>query len=128
MQMLPAFVTGLDVLSGIIGWKPRGSSVKRCKGITPRMMVLAAEHDVLCTPAISLDAATRYRRAFREAVSKGQLAGLDGKDLRAEQEEGMEWDGVQFGIVPGVAHHMQNEDEWARGAEEILGWIEGLSA
>ncbi|KAF2736184.1 alpha/beta-hydrolase [Polyplosphaeria fusca] len=128
MQMLPRVVTGPDVLASIVGWRPRASSAGKAGGVAPRLMVLAAEHDVLCTPAISLDAAQRYRGAFRALVAKKELDGISAKNLRTEAEEGGKWDGVGFKVVPGVAHHMQNEEDWERGAQEILRWVEDLRA
>ncbi|KAF2268756.1 alpha/beta-hydrolase [Lojkania enalia] len=131
VQMLPRFATGGDVISSILGWSPRKtiSSVKhtdRPIGISQRMMVLAAEHDVLCQPGLLLDAAQRYRASFWELVQNKKLDGVSGSDLRIENDQGDDWDGVRFRVVPGVAHHLQNEVEWEKGAREILAWMEQL--
>ncbi|KAF2121167.1 Alpha/Beta hydrolase protein [Lophiotrema nucula] len=131
MQMIPRVVTGPDVLSSIVGWSPRQFSKAKQHddspaGVAPRLLVLAAEHDVLCTPALSLDAAQRYRVAFQDLAGKKKLEGISSGDLRTQREQGSEWDGVAFKVVPGVAHHMQNEVEWEKGAMEVLAWSEQL--
>jgi hypothetical protein len=59
-------------------------------------------------------------------VSKGELEGVTKDDVRSEQEQGSDWDGVAFKIVPGVAHHLQNHVEWEKGANEVLAWVEQL--
>lgn len=87
--------------------------------------MLAAEHDVLCPPGLLLDAANRYRAGFRELVKEGKLQGSHTQ----RGEDGDDQDGVRFRVVPGVAHHMQNHmqnDEWERGAKELLDWVQRL--
>lgn len=132
LQSLFRFVTGPDVLSSIIGWRPRKLTTTSTKlqpggaGVTQRLLVLAAEHDVLCTPAISLDAAQRYRAGFHELMRKGKLEGIRRSDESSEQEQGSEWDGVAFKLVPGLGHHLQNHVGWESGAQELLTWIEQL--
>lgn len=136
MQALFRFVTGPDVLSSITGWTPRKPSSstssqlagegKEAPGVSQRLLVLAAEHDVLCTPAISEDAARRYHSAFEQMVKVGQLEGLARGDVRTRKEQGSNWDGVGFTVVPGLGHHLQNDVEWERGAEEVLRWVSQL--
>lgn len=129
MQALSPFVTGPDVVSRIEGWKPRSSAdADEGAGIAPRMLVLAAEHDVLCTPTVLEDAAKRYRNAFQHCVRVGKLDGVSEDDLRAEKEngEGEHRDGVTFTVVKGVGHHLQNHVEWEKGAEALLRWTEQL--
>lgn len=141
MQCLFRFVTGADVLSSITNWNPpkpasssSHSSTKhfekdgQAPGVTQKLLVLAAEHDVLCTPAILLDAAQRYRTAFRDMVQSGKIKGIASSAMRTGEGHGGEgdWDGVAFAVVPGVGHHLQNHVEWERGAEEILKWVERL--
>lgn len=87
---------------------------------------MAAEQDVLCTPPVLLDAAKRYRAAFRYCVKVGKLDNISEPNVRTEDEEDGEQDGVAFKIVKGVAHHLQNHVEWERGAEELLKWAENL--
>jgi hypothetical protein len=129
MQALAPFVTGPDVVSRITGWTPRKSEKDDgSAGITPRILVLAAEHDVLCTPPVLRDAAKRYRAAFHQCIRMGKLDGVSEYDLREEDsdEEGEERDGVAFTVVKGLGHHLQNHVEWERGAEALLSWTEKL--
>ena len=128
MQALSAFVTGPDVVSRIEGWKPRSSSTAGEAGVAPRMLVLAADHDVLCTPPVLEDAAKRYRAAFHHCVRVGKLDGVSEDDLSTEKEngEGEHRDGVAFTVVKGVGHHLQNHVEWEKGAEALLRWTEQL--
>ncbi|OAL03828.1 alpha/beta-hydrolase [Phaeosphaeriaceae sp. SRC1lsM3a] len=126
MQALSPFVTGPDVVSRIEGWKPRKSG--ESAGVAPRLLVLAAEHDVLCTPPVLEDAAKRYRAAFQHCVKVGKLDGVSEDDVRVEMgdEEGENRDGVAFTVVKGLGHHLQNHVEWERGAEALLRWTEQL--
>lgn len=131
LQALFRFVTGPDVLSSITGWRLRKpSSAEGIKntpsGVTDNLLVIAAEHDVLCTPAISSDAASRYRAAFREMVEHKKIDGVSGDDLRTMRDQEGDFDGVGFRLVHGVAHHLQNEEHWERGAQEILTWLRRL--
>jgi pimeloyl-ACP methyl ester carboxylesterase len=125
MQALNAFVSGPDVLSSITGWAHRKSvlsgslSDKSTSESTQRLFILAAEKDVLCTPAILKDAAQRYRWAFKEMASNSDLEG-------AKQGHDNESNGVRFRVVSGVAHHIQNHEEWERGADEVRMWLEQL--
>lgn len=109
MQGLPAFVTGPDVLGSITGWNSKngGDSVKQA------LFVLAAEKDVLCTPPIMRDAAQRYGKALETLADNGG---------KVANDEG----GVRFRVVKGSAHHLQNHEEWERGAEEVRLWVEQL--
>lgn len=116
VQALFKFVTGPDVLSSITGWSAEADA-----GVSHNMLVLAAEHDVLCTPAISKDAAERYRAAFVDSVKHGKVDGIKATDLQPAKEQG-----VMFKVVKGVAHHLQNDVEWEKGAQVILEWIEQL--
>ncbi|KAF2871789.1 Alpha/Beta hydrolase protein [Massariosphaeria phaeospora] len=130
LQSMFRFVTGGDVLSSITGWKLSRAKTTELDsppaGVSARMLILAAEHDVLCTPNILLDAAQRYRVAFREMVLRGKIDGVSNLHIRSESEQGDDWDGVSFKVVPGVGHHLQNHVEWERGAQEILAWVERL--
>jgi hypothetical protein len=124
MQALFRFVTGLDVICSIVDWTAT-KSTSSSRGVTPRFLVLAGEHDVLCTPAILHDAAARYRDAFRHCVEAGKLDGVSGEDLQGKSEKDEE-NGVVFRVARGLGHHLQNHVEWERGAEEILIWVERL--
>ena len=131
MQALSPFVTGPDVVSRITGWKPRDTlnvEGDGAAGIAPRFLVLAAEHDVLCTPLVMEDAAKRYRAAFHHCVRMGKLDGVSQYDARIEDsdEEGGDQDGVAFTVVKGLGHHLQNHVEWERGAETVLKWADEL--
>lgn len=128
LQGLPAFVTGSNVVSSIVGWKSRQSTkgAESPAGVVPRFLVLAAEKDVLCTPSLLFDAAKRYRAAFHHCIRVGMLDGVSEYDSRVEDEESEDWDGVTFKVVRGLAHHMQNHVEWERGAKELLDWVEKL--
>ncbi|KAF9739354.1 hypothetical protein PMIN06_000950 [Paraphaeosphaeria minitans] len=125
MQALNAFVTGPDVLSSITGWARRRPIPSKSPGEEPtpelsqRLFILAAERDVLCTPAILEDAAQRYRRAFRDIESDKRLRGAIEEQRNANI-------GVRFRVVEGVAHHMQNHEEWGKGADEVRKWLEQL--
>jgi hypothetical protein len=131
MQALSPFVTGPDVVTQITGWTPRkdtSAKADRPAGITPRFLILAAEHDVLCTPFVLKDAAKRYRAAFHHCVRVGKLDGVSDYDARIEEndDEGEDKDGVSFTVVKGLGHHLQNHVEWKRGAEAVLKWAEEL--
>ncbi|PVH92789.1 alpha/beta-hydrolase [Periconia macrospinosa] len=102
LQSLLPFVRGPDVLGSITGFRGEKENEK----VRPGLLVLAAQHDVLCTPAILADAAGRYREAFK---------GMDGEG------------GVWFRVVEGVAHHLQNHEEWEGGAEVLLEWLNALA-
>lgn len=92
-----------------------------------RLLVLAAEKDVLCTPTLLFDAAQRYGAAFRDLVKRGKVDGVSENDLRGEEtEQGTCWDGVGFKAVEGLGHHLQNHEKWEMGAREILEWVEQL--
>ncbi|KAF2451716.1 alpha/beta-hydrolase [Karstenula rhodostoma CBS 690.94] len=124
MQALNAFVTGPDVLSSITSWAHRRSVPSTSTSDRPmsesnqRLFILAAEKDVLCTPAILEDAAQRYRRAFKEMASND----LEGSNLKQDDMENR----VRFRVVDGVAHHLQNHEEWGKGADEVRKWLEQL--
>ncbi|KAH7130404.1 Alpha/Beta hydrolase protein [Dendryphion nanum] len=127
IQALFRFVTGPDVLSSITRWgvpKPTSSNTKispeSSNSVNSRFLVLAAEHDVLCTPAILEDVAQRYRAAFRELVSNKKIDGVSKDDLRGNEN------GVSFRVVPGLGHHLQNHVEWENGAKVILEWVDAL--
>lgn len=150
MQALWAFVTGDDVLGSITGWtasqrdRVEGGSGKEGndeQSVRPGMLVLAAQYDVLCTPAILKDAAGRYRDAFVRMLGRNEVSGLAGSrkqldgldDKQAGKVEAIEADvgkpeklaehAVEFEIVEGVAHHLQNGEEWERGAEAVSRWL-----
>jgi hypothetical protein len=52
IQAIPPIVTGPDFLSLITGWKPRTAKIHGTRGITPRLLVLAAEYGILCTTGV----------------------------------------------------------------------------
>lgn len=125
MQALSRFVTGPDVLSSITGWGIRVTiasekSDAESSTLKQGLFVLAAEKDVLCTPAILDDAAQRYRESLRNLVSRGDDLHRE-KIVKAAPEGG-----VRFRVVKGLAHHLQNHEEWERGAEEVQQWLEQL--
>ncbi|ORY18294.1 Alpha/Beta hydrolase protein [Clohesyomyces aquaticus] len=131
MQMMWRFVTGPDVMSNITGWrttttKKEGNGKEGC--VKPRLLVLAGEKDVVCKPWLLLDAAKRYQAAFRDMVGRGQVPGIETKDLDSGDSGVIGGSGVLYRVAKGVGHHMQNQEEgkWQRGAEEIAGWLEGL--
>jgi pimeloyl-ACP methyl ester carboxylesterase len=124
MQALSPFVTGPDVISRITGWTPRKSigATDKVTGVVPRFMILSAELDVLCTPPVLLDAANRYRAAFQQLARAGKLDGVSEKHVTSQDESS----GVDFTVVKGVAHHLQNHVEWEKGAQAVLKWAEEL--
>jgi hypothetical protein len=134
LQCLFRFVSGPDVLSSIVDWNWGAGEETASK--PSRLFVLAAEHDVLCTPEICEDAALRYRAAFqelraaREGISHSKSSEIGKNSARTHpstQAEGqIDGDGVRFCIVPGLGHHLQNHLEWERGAVEIESWLSGL--
>jgi hypothetical protein len=128
MQALRPFVTGPDVVQSITGWKPRKQASEDVvgSGIASRFLVLAAELDVLCTPATLHDAAKRYRAAFHHCVRMGKLDGVSECDVRVEDDESKDCDGVTFKVVKGVGHHLQNHTEWERAANQLREWVEDL--
>jgi pimeloyl-ACP methyl ester carboxylesterase len=119
LQTLFRFVTGPDVLSSI---------TPRAPGVTPRILVLAAEKDVLCRPEILLRAAQRYRAAFRELVRRGKIDGVSEAEIsgKGDVEQGVYRDGVGYKVVKGLGHHLQNHEGWESGAEELLEWVERI--
>ncbi|KAH9881842.1 hypothetical protein J1614_001013 [Plenodomus biglobosus] len=131
IQALNAFVTGPDVLQRITGWtnvrrpseRPTPSTLT-ASGITPRLFILAAEHDVLCKPAVLLNTARQYRSAFRWCLKMGKLDCRSSSDTGCGDDEN--GDGVRFKVVEGVAHHLQNHVEWERGVDELWKWTEIL--
>lgn len=147
LQCLFRFVSGPDVLKSIVGWQKSGNEPK---DRVSRIFVLAAEHDVLCTPEVSRDAALRYRVASRQLRSGGgqglkptcspssyPLMLTSGEDIHDENvsldvgkvgKEGSksDRDGVRFSVVSGLGHHLQNHVEWEKGAGEIEDWVKGL--
>ncbi|KAL1798498.1 hypothetical protein ACET3X_002535 [Alternaria dauci] len=129
MQALFPIVTGPDVLKSITGWKTQQPTSEDRRGTTiiPRFLVLAAELDVLCTPPVLLDAAKRYRAAFRHCVRSRKLDGIreyDDEHIEGNDEDGR--DGISFKVIKGTAHHLQNDVGWERGAEEVWRWTESL--
>ncbi|KAF2031543.1 alpha/beta-hydrolase [Setomelanomma holmii] len=131
MQALSPFVTGPNVVSRITGWsprKPRSIEADSPAGIMPRILVLAAEHGVLCTPLVLEDATKRHLAAFHHCVRTGKLDGVSESDARMEgsDEESEDRDGVAFTVVKGLAHHLQNHGYWEKGAEVLLRWTEKL--
>ncbi|KAJ8110912.1 hypothetical protein OPT61_g6368 [Boeremia exigua] len=103
MQALFRFVTGPDVI---------------------RFLVLAGEQDVLCTPSILKDAASRYGAAVQQCARMGKLDGFSGNDIKFGSDG--EGSGVGFKVAKGLGHHLQNHIEWERGAQQILEWVEEL--
>jgi hypothetical protein len=123
MQALFRFVTGPDVVCSIDWITTKSASLWH--KTNPRFLILAGEHDVLCTPAILHNAAERYRDAFRYCVKVGRLDGISEHDLQGNSGKDGD-DGVQFKVARGLGHHLQNHVEWERGADEILAWAEEL--
>ena len=125
MQALFPIVTGPDVIQAITGWKPRppreGNDASL--SIPPRLFVLAAEMDVLCTPQVLSDAAIRYRTAFHDCLGLGKLDGVSDDDRSRGDSKSEQWNGVKFETVEGVAHHQQNHVEWESGAGTVLRWL-----
>ena len=119
MQALFAFVTGPDVLSSITGWTRNGDNSSRLR---QSLLVLAAEKDVLCTPSIMKDAAQRYQEALTRMVVNEKFGDKNKFNLSFHDEQ----EGVRFRVVKGLAHHLQNHQEWERGADEIRRWVEQL--
>ncbi|KAF2631134.1 alpha/beta-hydrolase [Macroventuria anomochaeta] len=127
MQAAFRFVTGPDVISSVVGWRLRkGSGSNGFAGVAPRLLVLAGEKDVLCTPSILRDAATRYGEAFHHCARVGKLDGISESDVRVGGGKGDGWDGVSFKVATGLGHHLQNHVNWESGAEEILRWVQKL--
>lgn len=125
IQALFRFVTGPDVISSIVGWSlKKAPESDKPAGVIPRLLVLAGEKDVLCTPSILKDAAERYGAAFQHCVRAGGVDGLSESDLSSAS--GDETDGVSFKVAGGLGHHLQNHVEWEKGAEQILRWVEQL--
>lgn len=121
MQALFRFVSGPDVIRSIVGWTPRMlSEFEESPPVKPRFLVLAGELDVLCTPSILKDAADRYNTAFRDCVKSGKVDGISDNDAGAENR------GVEFGVVNGVGHHMQNDGGWQLGAMRLIAWADKL--
>lgn len=124
MQALFRFVTGPDVISSIVGWVPKRSNESdESAAVSQRLLILAGEEDVLCTPAILKDAAERYDIAFQHCVKTGTLDGVSESNVARGSENSS---GVMFKIANGLGHHLQNHIEWERGAEEVLRWVEQL--
>lgn len=126
VQALSPIVTGPDVIQSITGWKPRQPKqvAESESSVAPRLFVLAAEFDILCTPPLLRDAAQRYRAAFLESVRLRKLDGLPEQIGHSEDDKSGESNGVKFEVVKGVAHHLQNHVEWEKGAEVVLDWVE----
>lgn len=128
MQALSPFVTGPDVLSSIAGWGttskiPNSSTRPTTANLSERLFVLAAEKDVLCKPSILEDAAHRYSQAYCDMVNKGEMKSPDGLEAISRGQIG---NGVRFRIAKGLAHHLQNHEEWEKGADEVKEWVEQL--
>jgi hypothetical protein len=104
MQALFRFVTGPDVVCSIEWVVTKSASLSH--RATPRFLILAGEHDVLCVKMGKLDGVSEH----------------DSQDGPGRDED----DGVRFRIAKGLGHHLQNHVEWERGAEEILEWTETL--
>ncbi|CAI6342144.1 unnamed protein product [Periconia digitata] len=117
MQSLFKFVTGEDVLSSITGFWSGGKTREKVK---PCLLILAAEYDVLCRPDILRNAAALYRAAFARMIESERVEG------RGE----MAGSAVEFEVVQGVAHHLQNHDdgEWQKGVEVLEKWLGRLGA
>ena len=129
MQALFAFVTGPDVLSSITGWVGHSSITPNDEGapaLKQGLFVLAAEKDVLCTPGILSDAAQRYRKALGGMVTEGKIGEVKNFDTEVGDNKEISGQGVRYRVVKELAHHLQNHEEWERGADEILTWLEEL--
>ena len=112
-QMIMPVGRAADILKGVSGWWEKGKGgAKTC------LLVVAGEKDVLCRPRILEALAGWYRGALKEGYPSSS-ANRDAAEREAEE-------GVRFRVVKGVAHHMQNEVEWEKGAEEILRWLKEL--
>lgn len=121
MEALFRFVTGPDVIRSIVGWTPRMlSEFDESPPVKPRFLVLAGELDVLCTPSILKDAADRYNAAFHDCVKSGKLDGISEADVSAGDR------GVDFEVVKGAGHHMQNDGGWQLGATRLILWADKL--
>lgn len=136
LQCLFRFVSGPDVLKSILGWDGKGDE---SKSSVSRLFVLAAEHDVLCTPAISRDAALWYRavnwelgraQPSRSSAFGKETVGKEGERYGQGKEDTVlrksDEDGVRFCVIPGLGHHLQNHVEWEMGAREIEEWVRAL--
>lgn len=128
MQALLPIVTGPDVIQSIIGWKLRQSTQGATPkpSIAPRLLVVAAELDVLCTQPVLRNAAKRYRAAFLASLRLNKLDGVSEHAVHLGHDDSEEANGVRFEIVKGVAHHVQNHVEWEKGAKVVLDWVQEL--
>jgi hypothetical protein len=121
MQALFRFVTGPDVIRSIVGWTPRkATEFDGSTRVVPRLLVLAGEKDVLCTPEILEDATDRYNAAFHHCIKSGKLDGISGTHVSAGDR------GVDFHVVKGLGHHLQNDAGWQLGATKLVLWADEL--
>lgn len=81
-----------------------------------KVLVLAGGADRLMTLDVMRKLAEFYRAAFRDLDGEGRVEeGL--RSLGWLEEEG---DGVQFCVVAGAGHHLQNDTLWEVGVEKLL--------
>lgn len=107
------FVNFRNVLMRISGWDAAKSS---------KILVLAGENDRLVSLDITKREAEEYRTAFVDLVRA--------KKLDANIDEVVEEDiestgcGVQYRVVKGSGHHLQNDSMWEEGAEKLLAFYQ----
>ncbi|KAH8592069.1 Alpha/Beta hydrolase protein [Bisporella sp. PMI_857] len=111
LQMMFPFVNIRNVLKNIVGW---GNESKQ-----RRLLVIAGEKDNLMGVRLMEKMAALYRitlgRIFSAAEGKE-------KDIRGH-ETGTQ---VQFEVIEGSGHHVQNDLQWEVAAGKVLEFVEQL--
>jgi pimeloyl-ACP methyl ester carboxylesterase len=103
LQMMFSFVNVQNVLKSIFGWEREGS----------RLLVIAGDNDTLMGVPLMRKMAAAYRSALSKIFSR-----------KSAMES--ELSGVQFTVIEGSGHHIQNDLEWETCADEVLGFLEQL--
>lgn len=115
--MVP-FANAATIIRKVTGWG---------QGNGQRILVLAGGRDMLMTMDIMEKLAGFYRQPLRSLMRDKKLDAVDGpvgqsEDAEKSSKRGVDTDadGVWLCVVPSAGHHMQNDVEWAVGAQKLL--------
>jgi len=105
MSMLRPFARAADILRQIVS----PAKGHQQQGNNKKLLVLAGEVDAIVRTTVCRKLATTYE------VASVQELGHDTAHT-----------GVQYIVVAGLGHHLQNDLGWEDGAQQLLEWYQQL--
>ncbi|KAL2260058.1 hypothetical protein VTK26DRAFT_6077 [Humicola hyalothermophila] len=118
LGLAKTFVNPLKMLTRITRWGNTGQKI----------LVLCGTIDKVMTLPITESLTNTYRKAHIALVQQNKLESNDGGVQSVPGDGGQDHagQGVRFCVVPGAAHHLQNDVTWEVGAQKLLAFYEQL--